>query len=397
MKLRSLSKPLLVLSTLTIATVFTACDAPAPDSEGSAAEAPAVSEPAVVVEEEAVVTEPVAAGDAAPVVVMEEETVAAVDLPDPVAEINGTPISKAEFEKTLGEVFGAMGLQPAMLPAEQQALLYRQFIEDLIVDKLIDQSASGTEVTDAEVDEELAKIAQQYGSQEKFSEELAATGQSIDEFKTRMQRLLRQRKWMESQTPAAAEVTDAEVEKFYQENLTEFAQPEVVRASHILIRVEEGADEAAVAAKQKEAADLAAKAKGGEDFAALATEFSEDPTAKQNAGDLNFFPRDRMVPEFAEAAFAADVDSISEPVRTQFGWHVIKVTEKKEAQTLPLDQVKSDIAEYLKDGQQQKAVEGVISGLRSKADVKIHLPEAPAAPAAPASVAPLGGGDDAGN
>lgn len=370
------------LTPICAAAFLTACDAPKPESEESA---PPASTP------EATPAESTPAPDAPPVVLMEEESATVVDLPDPVAEINGTPISKKEFESTLAEVFGAMGLQPSMLPAEQQGLLYRQFIEDLIVDKLIDAAATDTAVTDAEVDEELAKISQQYGSQERFAEELAATGQNIDDFKTRIKRLLRQRKWMESQTPESAAVSDADVEKFYQENISEFAQPEVVRASHILIRVDENADEATVAEKQKTAADLAAKAKGGEDFAALATEFSEDPTAKQNAGDLNFFPKDRMVPEFADAAFAAEVDSISEPVRTQFGWHVIKVTDKKEAQTLPLEQVKDDIAEYLKDGQQQKAVEAVISDLRSKADVKIHLPES-AAPAAPS-----GSGEDAGN
>jgi peptidyl-prolyl cis-trans isomerase C len=366
------------------AFVLTACDAPKPNEEGSPAPSPTASPEATP----ASTSEATEATE--PVVVMEEETAAAVDLPDPVAEINGEPISRADFEKTLSEVFGAMGLQPSMLPAEQQSLLYRQFIEDLIVDRLIDAAAANTEVTDAEVDEELSKIAQQYGSQERLAEELSSTGQTIDDFKTRMKRLLRQRKWMDAQTPEAAAVTDTEVEKFYNENINEFAQPEVVRASHILIRVEEDADEATVAEKQKQAADLAAKAKAGEDFAALATEFSEDPTAKQNAGDLNFFPKDRMVPEFAEAAFAAEVNSISEPVRTQFGWHVIKVTDKKAAQTLPLAEVKEDIAEYLKDGQKQKAVEGVIANLRSQAQVKIHLPEA-AAPAAPSGSETNGG------
>ncbi len=382
MKIRHLLVPVCA------AFALSACDAPKPAEEGS----PAKPEATPQASPEAAAEASPADEATPPVVVMEEEQATTpVDLPEVVAEINGKPITREEFQKTLNEVFGAMGLQPSMLPAEQQTLLYRQFIEDLITDRLIDQAAEKTEVTDAEVDAELAKIAQQYGSQERLVEELSATGQTIDDFKTRMKRLLRQRKWMDSQTPEAAAVTDAEVEKFYQENISEFAQPEVVRASHILIRVDENADEATVAAKQKQAAELAAKAKAGEDFAALATEFSEDPTAKQNAGDLNFFPKDRMVPEFAEAAFSAEVGSISEPVRTQFGWHVIKVTDKKDAQTLPLEQVKADIAEYLKDSQQQKAVEAVIADLRSNADVKINLPDAPA-PATPA-----GSGEDAGN
>jgi peptidyl-prolyl cis-trans isomerase C len=368
MKLRHLLTPLLSFAFLT------ACDqaaSPDPDSTPAPAQesAPAGDADAapVVVEEDVTVT------------LTEEEAPAAAeteaDLPDPVAMINGQPLSKAEFEATLNEIFSSMGMQVGMLPPDQRGMLFRQFVEDMITDKLIDQASEAMAVTPEEVDAELGTISQQYGSQERFAEELSASGQTIDEFKERLSKLLRQRKWMESQATGDGEVTDAQVRAFYDENIQEFEQPDVVRASHILIRVEEDADEATVEAKREQAADLASKAKAGGDFGQLAEEFSEDPTAKQNAGDLNFFPKDRMVPEFAEAAFAQEIDSISEPVRTQFGWHVIKVTEKKAAQTLPFDEVKGDIAEYLKENEQQQAVEGVIAKLRETANVEIFIPE----------------------
>jgi peptidyl-prolyl cis-trans isomerase C len=250
----------------------------------------------------------------------------------------------------------------------------------MITDKLIDQASESMAVTPEEVDTEINTIAQQYGSQERFAEELSTSGQTMDQFKERLTKLIRQRKWMESQVGDVASVPETEVRAFYDENTAEFEQPDVVRASHILIRLDEGADEATIAAKQAQAAELAAKAKeDGADFAALAVEFSEDPTVQQNKGDLNFFPKDRMVPEFAEAAFASEVGTITEPVRTQFGWHVIKVTDKREAQTLPFDEVKADIGEYLKESKQQQAVEGVIAGLREKAQVEVFIPQ-PAAP-----------------
>jgi peptidyl-prolyl cis-trans isomerase C len=364
MKIKYLFIPLLAFSFLT------GCEQPA-DSEAtdSTPDSPAPAEtPAVVVEETVEVT-------------LEEEapagTPAEADatLPDPVALVNGQPISRDEFEKTLNEIFASMGMQPSMLPPDQRGMLFRQFAEDMVVDKLIDQASADTEVTPAEVDQELANIAQQYGSQERFAEELEASGQSLDEFKNRLTKLIRQRKWMESQVGSEDEVTEAQAKEFYDENLGEFEQPDVVRASHILIRVDEDADEETVAAKQQQAAELAEKAQDGADFGALAEEFSEDPTAKQNAGDLNFFPKDRMVPEFAEAAFSMEVGTISDPVRTNFGWHVIKVTEKKEAQTLPFDDVKGDIMEYLKENRQQQAVEGVINKLREDAKVEIFVAE----------------------
>lgn len=370
MKLRYLLTPLLSF------TLLTACDkAATPDQDAAPAEeaTPAPSPTAAVEEEEVSVTlTEEAPAEATPAPVTE------ADLPDPVATINGQPLSKEEFEATLNEIFSSMGMQVGMLPPDQRGMLFRQFVEDMVTDKLIDQASAETPVTPEDVDAELATISQQYGSQERFAEELAASGQTIDQFKERLTKLLRQRKWMESQVTAVGEVTEAQARTFYDENIQEFEQPDVVRASHILIRVEEGADEATVEAKRKQAADLAEKAKGGADFGKLAEEFSEDPTAKQNAGDLNFFPKERMVPEFAEAAFGQEVNTISEPVRTQFGWHVIKVTDKKASQTLPFDEVKADITEYLKESEQQQAVEGVIAKLRESAKIEIFIPEAAA-------------------
>ncbi len=368
-----------LLTTVCALAIFTGCDKK--PTNDTPAEAPPTPAAATSPEASPAATE-------APVVTLESEAGDAAALPDPVAMVDGKPIGREEFEKTLNDIFTSMGMQPAMLPPDQRALLYRQFVEDMVVDKLIDQASGSATVTPEEVDEEIAKISEQYGSQERFAEELATSGQNIEEFKSRLGRLIRQRKWMESQVPADSQVTDEEVTAFYSENKAEFDQPELVRASHVLIRLEEGADDATVEAKKKEAEAIAARAKKGEDFSAIATELSEDPTAKQNSGDLDFFPKDRMVPEFAEVAFVQEIDSISEPVRTRFGWHVIKVTDKKAAQTLPLEEVKADIAEFLKEGKQQKSVDEVIQKLRSQADVKIFLPEPPkeaAQPADPAS------------
>jgi len=367
MKLRKSFIPLL-------ASVFLiGCDKPAETEETSAPAAPSAPYPPATPEAqtpppvEEVVTEEAS-------VTLEPEP-AATTLPDPVAKVNGTPISREEFEKTLQDIFASMGMQPDMLPPDQRSMLYRQFAEDMVIDKLIDQASASTEVAPAEVDEEIAKIAEQYGTQERFAEELAASGQNLDEFRERLTKLIRQRKWMESQVGSDEAVTEADAKKFYDENLPEFAQPEVVRASHILIRVEPEADEETVQAKLEEVKAIGVRIADGEDFGKLAEEVSEDPTAKQNAGDLNFFPRDRMVPEFAEVAFDQEINTVSEPVRTEFGWHLIKVTDKKDAQTLPFDEVKADIAEYLEEGKQQEAVDQVIQELRSSADVEILIPE----------------------
>ena len=143
---------------------------------------------------------------------------------------------------------------------------------------------------------------------------------------------------------------------------------------------EAAARAAAVAAKEKEAA---ARAKGGEDFTTLAKELSEEPGAKESGGDLGFFPKDRMVPEFANAAFAANLNDISEPVKTQFGWHVIKVTDKKAAGTVPFDEVNNQITSYLKSTRQREAVQKVMKDLKDSAKIQTFLPAVESAAPAP--------------
>jgi hypothetical protein len=144
-------------------------------------------------------------------------------------------------------------------------------------------------------------------------------------------------------------VSEADARQWYDENKKEFEHPELVRASHILIRVPKGADEKTVAEKKTLAqAALVRVTQNGEDFATVAKEVSEEPDAKQSGGDLKFFPKDRMVPEFANAAFAMKKGDVSNaPVLTTFGWHVIKVTDRKQAGIMPFDEVKDQVTSYL--------------------------------------------------
>lgn len=140
-------------------------------------------------------------------------------------------------------------------------------------------------------------------------------------------------------TPSAQEV-----EQYYNTNIEQFSQPEQVRAQHILLKTE-GKDDAAV---KKQAEGLLAQVKGGADFAALATKFSEDDVSKVKGGDLDFFGRGQMVPEFDKVAFELQPGSVSDLVKTQFGYHIIKVTDKRAASQRTLAEVKDQITEQLK-------------------------------------------------
>lgn len=308
---------------------------------------------------------------------------AEVEIKDPVAVVNGKDISKADLEKAFAEAVGAAGIDPAMLAADQKLAGYRQLLEDMIVDELVSAKADSIKVTDEEVEAELEKIKSQFPSAEVFEEQLKQSGQTPEQLSVMVKDGMKQSRWIESQIEGKVEVTEEDAKKFYDENTEEFAQPEQVQASHILFLVPEDATPEVVKEKEDAAKAALERANKGEDFTALAKELSEEPGASESGGDLGFFTKDRMVPEFAEAAFTQEKDAIGGPVKTDFGFHVIKVTDKKPAGTLDFDEVKEQLAGFLQENKRRDAVREVVDGLRSDAKVQVNLPEVdPAAPSA---------------
>jgi peptidyl-prolyl cis-trans isomerase C len=299
---------------------------------------------------------------------------ASLDLKDPVAIVDGEKISKAQLDEAFEKAVQMTGIKASDLTPEQKLEGYRQILDELITEKLVNKAAAGITVPQADVDAQIAKIKAQFPSNEDFSKQLSQVGQTPEQLSETIRKMLQQQRWLESQLTGKTEVTEEEAKKFYEENKTEFTQPETVKASHILFRVNKEDSEEVVDQKLKAAQGAEARAKKGEDFTALAKELSEEPGAKESGGDLGFFPKDRMVPEFAEAAFNEKVGEVSNPVRTQFGWHVIKVTEKKPAGTLPYDEVKSQLMTYLKSKKQEEAAQDVLKSLRDSAKIENTLP-----------------------
>jgi peptidyl-prolyl cis-trans isomerase D len=157
-------------------------------------------------------------------------------------------------------------------------------------------------------------------------------------------------------------VTPQDVQRYYEDNERQYTTPEQVKASHILLKTE-GKDDAAV---KKQAEELLAKVKGGADFADLATKFSEDEGSGAKGGDLGFFPQGQMVPEFDKVAFSLPPGQISDLVKSQFGYHIIKVIEKKPASKRTLDEVRAQIEDQLKTQRAQDEAQTVVKDLAGK-------------------------------
>ena len=165
-----------------------------------------------------------------------------------------------------------------------------------------------------------------------------------------------------------SQVTPQDVQRYYEDNEQQYKQPEQVRASHILLKTE-GKDDAAV---KKQAEDLAKKAKAGADFAELAKKFSQDDSNASKGGDLDFFGRGAMVPEFDQVAFALQPGQVSDVVKTSFGYHVIKLTEKRAASQRRLAEVQPQIEDQIKwqraQDQAQRIADDVAGLLKKPAD-----------------------------
>lgn len=170
-------------------------------------------------------------------------------------------------------------------------------------------------------------------------------------------------------------VTEPALHRIYDDAVKNAPAEEEVRARHILFRVADPKDEAASKAAEDKAKATIERLNKGEDFATLASALTEDPSGKKNGGDLGYFTRDQMVPAFSDVAFSLKKGQISGPVKTQFGWHVIKVEDKRMRQPPPFDQVRGELEEYAS----RKAQSDFVKKLRAGAKIeRLDMPAAPA-------------------
>ena len=175
-------------------------------------------------------------------------------------------------------------------------------------------------------------------------------------------------------TETKAAQTEPALRKIYDDAIGKMTGQEEVRARHILFRVNDPNDQAASKTAEDKVKAIIVRLKKGEDFSTVANAVTEDPSGKQNGGDLGYFTREQMVPEFSEVAFKLDKGQISDPIKTQFGWHVLKVEDKRTRQPPPFEQVRGDIEQFAA----RRAQVDYVTKLR--ADAKIERLDKPAEP-----------------
>jgi parvulin-like peptidyl-prolyl isomerase len=314
-----------------------------------------------------------------------------------IIKINDKAITQAEFDKQMDKAIVTSPLATmGDLKSNKDGFLYlmtsQQVINQMILTELMNQEAEerGIKVSNKDVDEALKEIIDQMGGKERLLETLKANEVSISDFKKDLKTQVKMKKLADS--TGKTKVSDKDCEKFFKENPDKFKYPEQVRASHILIaanpyqiqmeltnngkkKIDEEKLKAQIEKKIAEKEALAQKLDkelkaNPSKFAAYASKYSEDEGSAKQGGDLGFFAKEQMVPEFANAAFSAKPNTVSDVVKTQYGYHIILVQDRKAAGSTSYEKAKSNIKEFLKRDKQIQALDELVSAAKKKAKIE---------------------------
>jgi parvulin-like peptidyl-prolyl isomerase len=310
-----------------------------------------------------------------------------------IAEGKSFEIKQSDLDEVMTSIKAAAAARGQVIPPERLKI-----VEIGMLDRLIDLQLLLQKATDADKaagKQDFEKSLQELKTSQKLSD--AEFDQKLGA-QLQLQNMTRE-KWNKQNLDQATsiavlksklniKVTDADAKKFYDEHPAYFEQPEMVQVRHILLMTVDpatrqplSADEQA--AKHKQIEDILKRARAGEDFAKLASKYSEDPGSKDDGGELPPFARGQMVPEFESAAFSLDTNQISDVVTTTFGYHIIKLLEKIPAKTEPYAGLGTKLASNqnltIRDVLTSQAIQAdapkYLMGLRKDADVQILDPE----------------------
>jgi peptidyl-prolyl cis-trans isomerase C len=295
------------------------------------------------------------------------------------AEVNNEKILNADLERIVSSIRARESSLATGSPEAQTALdnIRDQILDNLITQRLLSQEARRRKITPAKkaVDDALQNI-KGTADDAAFQQTLAREGKTVEDVRRIISEELAIRE-LTKQLTADVVVTEAEITKFYNENQDEFKIPEAVRPRHILLAVKPDATPAERQKVRVRAQALLKKAQASNaDFSKLARENSDDKGSKDEGGNLGFSIRERLIgpwKPFADAVFAAPVGKVIGPVETEFGFHIIRIEEKKPARTIPLSAVHDNIEALLLRNKIKDRLEQRISTLRTQATIKKYL------------------------
>jgi len=289
------------------------------------------------------------------------------------AKVNGVGIKAVTLDTAVSNFIENQKMFGTAVKDEDKDKLRKDILNELISAELLYQASQKAGLGDLtkEVDSQVESIKKGFGSEDEFQKVLKDKGINVKDLKEDVKKGVYINAYLQKDVfTKLPPVSEEDKRKEYEANKDKLNVPDEVRASHILIKVDEKATPEEKQKAREKIDSIRAKVMSGEDFAKLAKENSEDGSA-QNGGDLSYFRRGEMVKPFEDAAFGMEKDQLSPVVETQFGYHIIKVTDKKAAHTLTYEEVSNDIGQFILNKQKRDAINNITESLKKNAKIEI--------------------------
>lgn len=304
------------------------------------------------------------------------------------AIVDGDVITLSEVDERAAQLRGRF-------PDQKKKSLQEDALEDLIADRLFQRQVKDLNIDIGEPEIKLAidDVLKQnrFENESQLEDALETQGLSFEEYKENLRHQLAQMKLVNLKVRSKVKVGDDEVKRRYAELTAANDGEEELSAAHVLVKVAPDASPAEVQAARAKAQAIAVRARAGEDFTALAKELSEGPS-KDEGGDLGWFRRGEMTRELEQAAFAMKDNQVSEPVRTRFGFHVVKVTGRRAVAQKPLEEMQDEIRDRLYREEMDRQTQRYLDELKKDAVIDYKIPELKKSPVAAVAPAPAARG-----
>lgn len=293
---------------------------------------------------------------------------------DRAAVVNGSVITSQALQWEVDRAEKRLSRQGKSLSGEEVQDLKKAVLDNLIDFELLFQESQkeGIAIEDKEVDDQLEALKKGFSSEEEFNKAMGELKFSQVTLRSMTRKGLVVKKFINTHIAKDVTVSDEEVKSYYDKNESLFRRPEQVRASHIVLIVGPNADEAKKREARKELEKIRERAVKGEDFSSLAKVFSQGPSSSRG-GDLGYFGRGWAEKPFEDAAFALKPGELSGIVETSYGYHLIKVTDRRPETVLPFEVMKQRIRQYLRGVKVREKIDAYVKGLKEKAVLEKFL------------------------